>query len=350
MRIAVIVDPNIPVPPIKYGGFERIADLLITGFRKRGHQVTLIAHPQSKANCELLSYGIPPHTGNLVRIREVLQVWDKLTARKKDFDVIQSFGRLIGLFPLYFSKIPKVQSYGRDISRFNVLIANMLAGKSLYFTACSDNCRKYGQLPGPWSTIYNAVPMERYDFVPKVPDDAPLVFLGRVERIKGTHTAIDVAFATGKKLIIAGNVIAKGHSHAYFKEEIEPRIDGKQIIYAGEVDDAQKNKLLGQAAAFLMSIEWEEPFGIVMAEALACGTPVIGFKRGAVPEVVEEGVNGFICLTKEEMITAVGKIKQIDRSKCRQTVEEKFSDDVVVEQYLDLYQKMISGSSTRIAK
>jgi len=342
MRIAIIADPYIAVPPDKYGGIERIITLLIEGCLSKGHEVTLFAHPASKVKCRLIPYGIPPHKGPFIRVQEVLQIWGQLTPQRNDFDIIHSFGRLVGLLPLYFSRVPKVQSYQRSISRRNVLIASALAGRSIFFTACSDNCRQYGQLPGQWATVYNAVPIERYDFIPKVADDAPLIFLGRIERIKGVHTAIDIALATGKRLIIAGNIVPQGHSYVYFKEKIEPRIDGKQITYVGEIDDVQKNKLLGQSAALLMPIEWEEPFGIVMVEALACGTPVIGFKRGAVPEVVEDGVNGFICQTKEAMAAAVGRLKEINRSKCRRIAEERFSDRVVVDQYLTLYKDLIT--------
>ena len=152
--------------------------------------------------------------------------------------------------------------------------------------------------------MFNCVDAAIYTAVTAVPDDAPLAFLGRIERIKGTHTALQIARAAGRRLVIAGNVADPG----YFLAEIEPHIDGDLVSYIGEVDDGEKNRLLGHAAAMLMPIEWEEPFGIVMAEAFACGTPVIGFARGSVPEVVREGVNGFVVNTVDDAVRAVARL------------------------------------------
>lgn len=341
MRIAIIADPYIPVPPDKYGGIERIIAMLIENYVAQGHRVTLFAHPDSMVDCELVHYGIPPHKGHIKRLREILQIWQKLAPRKNDFDIIHSFGRLIGLLPLYFSKVPKVQSYQRPINWLNIFLASRLAGKGLFFTALSDNCRRYGHLPGRWMTIYNGVSINKYRFEPRVAKDAPLVFLGRMERIKGVHTAIEVARRTGNRLIIAGNHSALPHDAEYWKRYILPQIGKEGIEYIGPVNDAQKNDLLGRAAALLMPIEWEEPFGIVMAEALACGTPVIAFRRGAVSEVVEDGVNGFVCESKDAMVAAVKKIGSIQRTTCRNVAEQKFSDKVIVGQYLSLYNSLV---------
>lgn len=344
MRIALIADPYIPVPPNLYGGIERIVDMLVDGYLKGGHSVTLFAHPDSKTPCRLIPYGISPHKGFIIRARELLQIMDLLNKTRDEFDIIHSFGRLASMFPLYFSRIPKIQSYQRSISRRNVLIATALAGKSIFFTASSDSCRRSKDLPGRWKTIYNGIPLERFEFSGHVAEDAPLVFLGRIEEIKGCHIAIDVALSMKKKLVIAGNIVKEGKSYLYFKELIEPRIDGIQIVYAGEVDDKKKSDILKNSSALLMPVLWEEPFGIVMAEALACGTPVIGFARGSVPEVIEENVTGFICDTKEAMCAAVNKIYRISRERCRKSAEERFSDNVIISEYLKLYESMIRHS------
>ena len=161
--------------------------------------------------------------------------------------------------------------------------------------------------------------------------------------MKGTHIAIDVAKKSGSRLVIAGNV-SQGHE-PYFKEFVQPHVDGDQIVYLGPVDDSQKNQWLGKSRALLMPILWEEPFGIVMAEALACGTPVIAFRRGAVPEIVEGGVNGFICNTADEMTVAVNKVDSIDRRNCRLTAERKFSDQVIVSEYERLYYSLLDKRS-----
>jgi glycosyltransferase involved in cell wall biosynthesis len=191
-----------------------------------------------------------------------------------------------------------------------------------------------------WHVVYNGVPAERYEFHSTVAPDAPLVFLGRVEYIKGAHLAVEVAKQTGRKLIIAGNV-PEAHA-AYFDAKIKPYIDGQQISYAGPVDDFQKNTLLGDAAALLMPILWDEPFGIVMAEALACGTPVIGLRRGSVPELVQDGVNGFVCDDVEVMVAAVGRLGEIDRCNCRRVMEDQFSSSSMLDGYLRLYNNLLS--------
>jgi glycosyltransferase involved in cell wall biosynthesis len=184
--------------------------------------------------------------------------------------------------------------------------------------------------------------MSKYDFVPHVAADAPLAFLGRLEPFKGVHHAIAIARSTGRRLIIAGNRVEAGPHTDYFDQEIAPYLDGVRIRYIGPVDDRQKNALLGSAAALLMPVEWEEPFGIVMTEALACGTPVLGFARGSVPEVVMNGVNGFLCHTVSDAIAAVGQLREIDRAKVRLDCEARFSDRAIVDAYESLYGAMMS--------
>ena len=180
------------------------------------------------------------------------------------------------------------------------------------------------------------------DFEPEVGQDAPLVFLSRVERIKGAHTAITVARRTGRRLIIAGNHASSGPELDYWTNEIAPHLGGA-IEYVGPVDDQQKNALLGQAAALIVPIEWNEPFGIVFAEALACGTPVISCPRGALPEIVRHGVDGFLVTTIEEACNAVAKIDKIDRRNCRKRVEDRFSATIVSAQYERLYEERLAG-------
>jgi glycosyltransferase involved in cell wall biosynthesis len=191
---------------------------------------------------------------------------------------------------------------------------------------------------GRWHLVYNGVSLQAYRFVPQVAPDAPLVFLGRIEHIKGTHLAIDIARRSGRKLVIAGN-IPEAHRD-YFERQVQPHIDGDRISYVGPVDDRQKDELLGRACAFLMPILWEEPFGIVMAEALACGTPVLGLARGSVPEVVEDGVTGFVRADADELAATVDRIASIDRRACRKRAERLFSDRAVVDGYLQVYADM----------
>jgi glycosyltransferase involved in cell wall biosynthesis len=195
---------------------------------------------------------------------------------------------------------------------------------------------------GKWDTVFNGVDLAKYTFQREVGADAPLAFLGRLEPIKGAHNAIAIAKAAGRRLVIAGNQVAD--CAAYFESQIAPHIDGDRIQYIGPVDDQAKNALLSTSAALLMPIEWEEPFGIVMAEAMACGTPVIGFARGSVNEVVRDGINGYACCETAEAVFAVAKLGAIDRSIVRGDCEQRFSSTVVVDAYERLYAALCAES------
>lgn len=337
MRIAITADPYLPVPPRLYGGIERVVAMLVAGLIRRGHDVTLIAHPASRTPAPLIAYGVPPHRGWYPRLRELAQVGTSLLSLRRNIDIVHSFGRLAALTPLLpLRTVKKIQSYQRAIPWSGVRRAERLAGESVWFTGCStslyapdgdtSNTRR-------WRTVFNGVDGSRYEAVTAVPDDAPLVFLGRIERIKGTHHAIAIAKAAGRRLVIAGNIADAD----YFRLEVNPHLDDSRISYIGEIDDHAKNQMLGSAAALLMPIEWDEPFGIVMAEAFACGTPVIGFRRGSVPEVVHEGVNGFVVASAAEAVEAVSRLRCIDRAVVRRDCEARFSSDAIVSGYEQLY-------------
>ena len=343
MRIAITADPYHPVPPKLYGGIERVVDMLARGLVQRGHDVMLFAHPDSQTAGTLIPYGSPPHAGRRHRLVELWQVGTGLWRRRGEIDVIHSFGRLRALVPvLPLRRLPKIQSYQREVPWRGVQAAALMAGDSLSFTGCSTSLyrdrSRVGRLGGRWRTVFNGVDAGRYEFVPRVPPDAPLIFLGRIERIKGAHHAIHIARAAGRRLILAGNRVPAGSGADYFACEIAGHVDGARVSYVGSVDDAQKDSLLGSAAALLMPIEWEEPFGIVMAEALACGTPVIGFARGSVPEVIRDGVNGYLCSTVDEAVAAVDRLPWIDRRAVRADFEVRFSGRAILDAYEGLYR------------
>jgi len=233
------------------------------------------------------------------------------------------------------------------VGKSSVRRAVRLAGESLSFAGASASV--YDELPkqngagGRWHTLYDAIDMTKYDLVTCVSADAPLVFLGRLERVKGAHAAIEIARLAGRRLILAGNHATSGPEAEYFAREIQPHVDGDRIQYVGAVDDEAKNRLLGQAAALLFPIDWKEAFGIVMAEAMACGTPVIGFPRGSVPEVVAEGVTGFVCPDVKTAAAAVARIGALDRTRVRAECEARFSDRVLVDRMLALMSEAISA-------
>ena len=344
-RIAITVDPEIPVPPVLYGGIERIVAQLVEHLADWGVEVLLFAHPESQSPVtRLAAYPALQSNGPWNTVRNTGYVTAQVLAARPQ--LVHSFGRLAYLLPLLPLPLPKVMSYQREISAGSIEQGEKLARGTLHFTACSRNLMaRYADRPN-WSAIHNSVPPSAYDFQSSVAADAPLMFLGRVEEIKGPHLAIQIAQRTGRRLILAGNRPAGEHHDLFYREHIEPHLDGRQIHYVGPVNDAQKNELLGQSAALLMPVLWEEPFGIVMAEALACGTPVIGLRRGAVPEVVEHGRNGFVGDTADDLVQAVRRLSDLARIDCRADMEQRFSSGKMASEYLRLYARLIAPGHT----
>ena len=338
MRIAITVDPELPVPPREYGGIERVVDLLVRGLMERGHEVTLFANRESTVCCELVPYEGRRSASWGDTARNIGQIVRRVV--KGHYDLVHGFGRLAYMLPFLPMPIPKLMSYQREICPRSIQWGHRLSRNTLQFSACSRSMIRCVEHLGRWHVVYNAVGPDQYTFRSHVGPDAPFVFLGRIEHIKGTHLAIEIARRCGRELVIAGNVPAEHRD--YFESRIRPHIDGSKLRYVGPVGNAQKNELLGRAAALLMPILWEEPFGIVMAESLACGTPVLGVRRGAVPEVVRDGENGFIGNDVEELVGAAKRINDIDRAACRRSMEERFSSTIMVSEYLRIYKGMTS--------
>jgi glycosyltransferase involved in cell wall biosynthesis len=338
LRIALTVDPEIPVPPLHYGGIERIVNLLLLGLIKEGHEVTLFAHPDSKVPCRLIPWKGPKSRSSLSAIKNAVQL--AKAHQQYDFDIVHSFGRLAYLIPILSCKVIKIMSYQREPTLSQIRKAKIISKKeSLFFTGCSDYITNQVSLEYPAKTIYNAVDIDDYEFKPEIEKNAPLIFLGRIEKIKGTHLAIALAQRTGHSLIIAGNIPKKEVS--YFEKQVKPHLN-EHIRYVGPVNDEQKNELLGKSKALLMPILWDEPFGIVMIEAMACGTPVIGLRKGALPEIVKDGINGFVCNSVEDMEQAIHRIKDVDRQQVRYIVEDQYSAPYLTHQYLELYHLQLS--------
>jgi len=341
MKILLTADPELPVPPQLYGGIERIVDQLVSGLQIRGHTVGLVVHPDSTSPAEQLFPWLARRSQDKFdALQNTATLWSAV--QKFQPDLIHSFSRILYLLPLLRDGLPKLMSYQRYPSRRTTSLGVRLAKQTLTFTGCSDFICNLGRASGgTWHTIHNCVDLEKYTFEPTVAADAPLVFLSRVERIKGTHTAIAAAHKAGRRLLIAGNLVNTDEGKRYWQEEIAPHLGKDGIEYVGAVNDAQKNKLLGQAAAMIVPIEWDEPFGIVFAEALACGTPVISCPRGALTEIVRPGVDGYLVNSVEEACVAIGHLPKINRHNCRQRVEERFSASVIVEQYEQLYHRIV---------
>jgi glycosyltransferase involved in cell wall biosynthesis len=336
LRIAITADPELPVPPRYYGGIERIIDFLVKGLQRRGHDITLFAHPESTISTDLVPYPGRSSASLSDTLRNSALITRLVIGGK--YDLVHSFSRLAYLLPLMSLSLPKLMTYQREITRRSVALAHALSRGSLQFSAISQKMMRPVLDIGVWHLVYNGVPMEAFRFAASVAVNAPLVFLGRIEHIKGPHLAIEVARRAGMPLVIAGNIPPE--HRGYFDQNVKPWINDTSVRYVGPVDDRQKNELLGRARALLMPILWEEPFGIVMAEALACGTPVVGLSRGSVPEVVENGITGFVRDDVYGLVEAVGRVNELSRKNCRSAAERTFSDKVVIERYVDIYEEM----------
>lgn len=339
-KILLTADPGISVPPKLYGGIERIVADLARGLIEKGWEVGLVASQGSQVEgAEIFPWAVDRPLGPGCHLTNAITLYRAY--RKFRPDVVHSFSRLIYLWPVLWLGAKAVMTYQRTTGGWNLRLAQMFGGKRLEFTAISEHIARQGRgQGGTWHVVPNFVDISKYNFAAEASSDAPLVFLSRVEPIKGAHLAIAIAKKAGRKLILAGNRVESGSAKGYWGREIAAHLDRDGISYAGEVDDQQKNELLGKAAALLVPVQWDEPFGIVFAEALACGTPVISCPRGALPEIVEQGKNGFLIRNETEGVEAVEKIRKIRREACRNNAEEKFSAAAVVPQYEKIYEEL----------
>lgn len=351
MKILLIMDPFIRVPPRHYGGIERVIADLANGLKERGHDVTLWAAPGSETAARLQPFGREGEWSRWSNLRNSCLLAARFWKQRGNYDIVHNFGKLAYMTPILRLDLPKVQTYMRDVNPANMRKAAMLGARRLQYTAVSTPIRDTGAPGGgEWSVIYNCASADKYHLNVKVdPKTAPLVFLGRLERCKGVHTAIAVARALNRTLHIAGTISDLPHEKAYFHREIEPQIDNELIKFVGPANDEQKNKLLGTAAATLMPIEFEEPFPVVLPEALLCGCPAIAFARGGMPEGIDHGRTGFLCRTVGEMIALVARLPEIDRAHCRAEAERRFSNDAIVSVYEKLYHQMIAGHAGGIS-
>lgn len=339
MRILLTADPELPVPPGLYGGVQRLVAQWADTLQARGHTVGLVARAGSTQACSRLypwPGGRSQHAGDTARNACALL----RAARSFRADIVHSSSRLLYTWPLLLAGIPVVMTYHRVPGVRQIRIARRL-GRRLRFTGVSDYITARGRVGGgDWRTVCNCVDLDRLVFQPSPPSDAPLVFLSRIDADKGAHLAIEIALAAGRPLLLAGNHSADANAARYWREQVEPRIDGQRIRYVGPVDDVGKNALLGRARALLVPTQCDEAFGLVFAEALACGTPAIGTRRGAVPEIIEPGVTGFLIDTVAEGVDALNRVDSLDRHACRSSVEARFGLDTVVSAYERLYREL----------
>lgn len=338
MRILLLMDPFIPVPPEHYGGIERVVYDIAEQYVKLGHTVTIVAGPNSKSPGRLIMYGQNGPLNPSVSFKLLAQVFFILKKEIKQHDVVHNFGRLIFLAPFLKNKIRKVQTYMRYVNRRNIKWFDKLSPVNLSYTAVSNAIVNTGKTNNSrWHTVYNCTHISRFQYKADTSSDSYLAFLGRIERCKGLHSAISVAQQTGKKLVIAGNISDLEHEREYFEQEIKPLIDNDRISYIGPVNDTQKNDLLRNASALLTPVEWFEPFPIIIPEAYACGTPVLGFDNGGIAEGIDQEITGFVSSNVAEMAEHVNRIGELSRHACRHKAENEYSAEKIANDYLSIY-------------
>ncbi len=347
MRIGMIAPPWFPLPPQRYGGIEFVVSLLTEGLVARGHDVTLFASGDSETRARL-SYIFARAPFEQMENGLHLEVMHSLGAylRADEFDVIHDHdglaSRAMGALVHRLTGTPVVATLHGPADPITQQSLGSLRSE-LRFIAISD----YQRLGFPdldfVGTIPNAIDVEHMPFSRQ--KDDYLLFIGRMTPDKGAHTAIEVAHRLDRRLIMGGKV-NEGPEHEYFEAQIEPHLSDK-VHFRGEVDHETKARLYQQARCTLFPIQWPEPFGLVMIESLACGTPVIAMRQGSVPEVIEHGRNGFIVDTVDEMVEAFGRIDDIDPAECRSSVEERFGHDAFITAHEEAYARLLGAAAAR---
>jgi len=345
MRIAQLAPLAESVPPKLYGGTERVIAWLVDELVELGHDVTLFASGDSSTKAKLKAVwpralrlgrrGVDPNSARALLIEAIAE-------SAREFDVIHSHVDWLPLPVLSRTGVPFVTTmHGRlDLPGLSDVIG---AFPKAPFVSISDNQRR--PLPDAnWiATIPHGLPKNL--FRPSYEAGPYLAFLGRLTAEKGPEAAIHIARAVGMPLRIAAKLPRA--EAAYFKKKLEPQIDGKKIELVGEVDEVRKQPFLAGAAALLFPIDWPEPFGLVMIEAMACGTPVIAFRSGSVPEVVEDGITGFIVDGEEQAIRAVKELGQLDRRVVRARFEERFAASRMAKEYESRYCELVDRDMPR---
>lgn len=341
MRIAQVAPLWERVPPPAYGGIELVVGLLTDELVRRGHEVTLFASGDSISLAKLES--VHPRALRLdssvkeCNIYEMLQL-SRVYERAEEFDVIHSH---MGCAALPYAKLIKTPTVHTLHGIFTSDNEKMFTyAKNQPYVSISDAQREPRLELNCVATVYNGIDVSSYEFYPQPENPPYLAFLGRISPEKGPHLAIEIAKKAGMTLKMAGKVDVVDVE--YFEREIKPLIDGEQIQYLGEANHEQKNALMGGAIATLFTITWREPFGLVMAESMAAGTPVIAINMGSTKEVIAHGRTGFLCNSVEECADAVSKVAELDRYTCRKHVTNNFSVEQMTDGYEAVYRKVLA--------
>ena len=345
MRIAQVAPLAESVPPKLYGGTERVVSWLTEELVSLGHDVTLFASGDSVTSAQLVPVG--PRAIRLTRPSPdpaiaTAALLEAVAEAADGFDVIHSHLDWVHLPLLRCLRVPFLTTlHGRlDLPNIEVIGQRF---PNAPFVSISESQRTPAPHMNWLATIHHGLPLTLLPFTDQ--SEEYLAFLGRIDPEKGPDVAIRVAHAAGLPLRIAAK-IPRGQNR-YFQGTIKPLIEGNGAHFVGEVNDRQKQSLVGKALALLFPINWPEPFGLVMIEAMACGTPVIAWPGGSVPEVIEDGVTGFIVESETEAVAAIGRARHLDRRRIRETFERRFSARRMAEAYVESYQTLLKGANSR---
>lgn len=342
MRIAQVAPLYERVPPVYYGGTERVVSYLTEELVKQGHEVTLFASGDSLSRATLVSpcaksLRLDPDCSDRI-VYHVVQL-EQVFQRAADFDIVHFH---TDYFHYPFSRRQKLAHVTTLHGRLDLkeLVPLYREFDDMPVVSISESQKA----PLPWvrwfGTVHHGLPLDLYRFQENEPGDY-LLFLGRISREKRPDRAIEIAKRAKMRLKIAAKVDAL--DQRYMKEQIRPLLDHPLVEFLGEVGDADKAELMRNAYALLFPIDWAEPFGLVMIEAMACGTPTVAFRRGSVPEIIDDGVSGYLVHSVEEAVQALDKARNFDRVACRRTFEKRFSAERMARDYIAVYERVIEA-------
>jgi glycosyltransferase involved in cell wall biosynthesis len=352
MRIAQIAPTYERVPPQTYGGTELIVHLITEELVARGHDVTLFASGDSITSATLRSvtptavrYGEPVDEGlNHAEYLHLANAQAAFRAAESGaFDLVHNHAGIEGMVLAATSRTPVVSTMHNP---FLEATRSIWDAYPWFHHAVSAASAETFPASGALAPIHHGIDVASYEFTPRA-TGGHLLFLGRFSPTKGAHHAIEAARRSGRRLILAGKIDPANAGHV--RRAIEPHLDGDRIRYVGEADGPTKRRLLAEADALLFPIEWDEPFGLVMVEALSSGTPVIGFRRASVPEVVDDARTGFVVDDVEGMVGAIDRIGEIDRRACRIVAEERFTVERMVDDVEGMYGRVLERVSAGVA-
>jgi glycosyltransferase involved in cell wall biosynthesis len=334
MHIAMLSPIAWRTPPRHYGPWESVASLLTEGLVARGHQVTLFATADSLTSGTLHAVcprGYEEDRAILPKVWECLHITE-LFEHAGIYDVIHNHFDFLPLTYSGLTTTPVVTTI-HGFSSPEILPVYRKYNGSTFYVSISDADRSPAL--DYIKTVHHGIDIQQFDFQPD-PDDS-LLFFGRIHPDKGAREALEIAMACGKKLIMAGII----QDQAYFDQYVAPCLDNVKAVYLGSVGPVERNRLLGKAMALLHPIGFDEPFGLSVIESMACGTPVIAFDRGSMPELIGNGKNGFLVDNVPEAVARVARIKEIDRAACRCHVERHFTVDRMIEDYINVYEMIL---------